>query len=175
MSPRLVRAVGPDDHSTGAADASITLLEYGDFECPHCGHAYPIVKEVLERLGTDICFVFRNFPLSESHPHAQHAAEASEAAAAQDEYWAMHDTLFENQDALEDADLAEYAEKLELDVDRFVEELETGAYEGDVREDFNSGVRSGVNGTPTFFVNGERFDGDWSDPAAFAQALMGMR
>ena len=172
MSPRLRKAVDADDHSTGPEDAPITLVEYGDFECPHCGRAYPIVKAVQDHLGNQLRFVFRNFPISESHPHAENAAEASEAAAAQDRYWQMHDMLFENQNALEDVDLVSYAEEIGLDVERFERELENGTYTNDVAEDFSTGVRSGVNGTPTFFVNGERFDGDWTDPSVFAQSLL---
>jgi protein-disulfide isomerase len=130
---------------------------------------------VRRALGDQLRFVFRNFPISESHPHAEHAAEASEAAAASDKYWEMHDTLFENQDALEDDDLIRYAADIGIDPKQFTRDLESGKYESDVAEDFSSGVRSGVNGTPTFFVNGKRFDGDWSDPRAFAQSLLDAR
>ena len=172
MSPRLRKAVDEHDHSAGPENAPTTLVEYGDFECPHCGRAYPIVKAVRASLGNQLRFVFRNFPISESHPHAEHAAEASEAAAVQDRYWQMHDMLFENQDNLEDAALVAYAERIGLDVARFADELGSGMYTDAVAEDFSTGVRSGVNGTPTFFVNGERFDGDWSDPGLFAAALV---
>ena len=116
MSPRLRKAVDEHDHSAGPENAPTTLVEYGDFECPHCGRAYPIVKAVRASLGNQLRFVFRNFPISESHPHAEHAAEASEAAAVQDRYWQMHDMLFENQDNLEDAALVAYAERIGLDV-----------------------------------------------------------
>jgi len=171
MSPRLRKAVDREDHSAGPEDAPITLVEYGDFECPYCGQAYPIVKAIQSQLGDQLRFVFRNFPITGSHPHAQHAAEASEAAAAQNHYWEMHDTLFENQSALEDRDLLRYAEDLGLNVNDFRMELESGVYAADVEEDVSTGVRSGVNGTPTFFVNGERFDGDWTDADSFARAL----
>jgi protein-disulfide isomerase len=163
---------GQDDHSMGPENAPITLVEYGDFECPHCGRAYPIVKEVQRVLGDRLRFVFRNFPISESHPHAEHAAEASEAAAAQGKYWEMHDVLFENQDALSDRHLIAYAGDIGVDVTQFTRDLENGSYANDVAEDFSSGVRSGVNGTPTFFVNGVRFDGDWSDADSFARSLI---
>ena len=172
MSPRLTKAVDRDDHSTGPENAPITLVEYGDFECPHCGRAYPIVKAVQQSLGNQLRVVFRHFPIRESHPHAEHAAEAAEAAAAQDRFWPMHDMLFENQDALEDSDLVAYADEIGVDTARFEEELVSGMYVSRVDEDFSTGVRSGVNGTPTFFVNGERFDGDWSNPDVFAQALL---
>jgi protein-disulfide isomerase len=172
MSPRLTKPVGPDDYSSGPDDAPITLVEYGDYECPHCGRAYPIVKAVQKRLGDRLRFVFRNFPLSESHPHAENAAESAEAAGAQGRFWQMHDTLFENQEALEDEDLVRYASELRLDVDRFIAELESGEYTSAVAEDFSSGIRSGVNGTPTFFINGERFDGNWTEAGGFSDALL---
>lgn len=168
---RLTPPVGADDHIAGPADAPVTLVEYGDFECPYCGMAYPIVKSLQRKLGPRLRFVYRNFPLRESHPHAEHAAEAAEAAAVQGRYWPMHDTLFEHQDALEDADLITYARQLGLDAERVARELEAGTHAARVRRDFLSGVRSGVNGTPTFFVNGERYDGTWSDEGRFLRVL----
>ncbi len=170
-SARLAPPVGPDDHIAGPPDAPVTLVEYGDYECPYCGMAYPIVKAIHRRLGNRLRFVFRNFPLKEAHPHAYHAAEAAEAAAAQGKFWEMHDVIFEHQHALEDDDLARYARGLGLDGDRIAEALETGTYTRNVRDDFRSGVRSGVNGTPTFFINGERYDGPWADEGAFHSAL----
>jgi protein-disulfide isomerase len=149
------------DHVQGRPDAPVTLLEYGDYECPHCGRAYPIVKEVQQRLGRQLRFVFRNFPLSEIHPHAQHAAEAAEAAAAQRRFWEMHDLLFEHQRALADGDLVAYARRLDLEVEQFERELGEHMHRRRVREDFLSGIRSGVNGTPTFFINGVRHDDAW--------------
>jgi len=149
------------DHIQGPVDAPATLLEYGDYECPFCGAAYPIVKEVQSRLGDQLRFVFRNFPITTSHPHAELAAEAAEAADAQGKFWEMHDLLYESQKHLEAADLHRYAEQLGLDVDRFDDELARHAHADRVREDFMSGVRSGVNGTPTFYVNGVRHDGDY--------------
>jgi len=146
------------DHIQGPADAPVTLVEYGDYECPYCGAAYPIVKEVQARMGDRLRFVFRNFPISTSHPHAEHAAEAAEAAGAQGRFWEMHDLLYENQQHLSDPDLVGYAEKLGLDVRRFEEELTAQVHAARVHEDFMSGVRSGVNGTPTFYVNGGRYD-----------------
>ncbi len=171
MSPRLVTPVNDADHAAGEADAAITLVEYGDFECPHCGRAHPILQQLQEKMGADLRLVFRNFPVRESHPHAEHAAEAAESAARQGKFWAMHDQLFEHQDALDDDDLLDYAAAIGLDPDAVAEDLEAGTYEAKVREDFMDGVRSGVNGTPTFFVNGERFDGDWEDPDIFEQGL----
>ena len=146
------------DHFQGPADAAVTLVEYGDYECPFCGAAYPIIKEVQARTGEVLRFVFRNFPITTSHPHAEQAAEAAEAAAAQDNFWEMHDALYENQKRLRDEDLRAYAEELGLDVERFAGELGEHVHEERVHEDFLSGVRSGVNGTPTFYVNGVRHD-----------------
>jgi protein-disulfide isomerase len=146
------------DHIQGPADAPVTLVEYGDFECPYCGAAYPIIKQVQALMGERLRFVFRHFPITTSHPHAEHAAEASEAAASQGRFWPMHDLLFENQKNLEDRHLHAYAERLGLDVERFDAELAGHVHAARVREDFMSGVRSGVNGTPTFYVNGVRHD-----------------
>src|SRR5678815_3060876 len=139
---RLTMPVGPRDHAQGPADAPVTLVEYGDYECPHCGRAYPIVKEVQRRLGSTLRFVFRNFPLSESHPHAQHAAEAAEGAATQGRFWEMHDVLFEHQRALDDAHLVGYAVTLGLDTKTFEQALHAHVHKSRVREDFMSGVRS---------------------------------
>jgi len=157
----LTLPVGERDHMLGPVDASVTLVEYGDFECPHCGRAYPIVKQIQRRLGRRLRFVFRHFPLRESHPHAEHAAEAAEAAGAEGKFWEMHDRLFERQFALDDDYLIEYAGDLGLDAARVGRELAAGTYAPRVREDFRSGVTSGVNGTPTFFINGLRYDESW--------------
>jgi protein-disulfide isomerase len=146
------------DHIQGPADAAVTLVQYGDYECPYCGEAYPIIKEVQARLGDSLRFVFRNFPITTSHPHAERAAEAAEAAAAQGKFWEMHDLLYENQRRLRDEDLHTYAERLGLDVELFDKEMADHAHAERVREDFMSGVRSGVNGTPTFYINGARHD-----------------
>jgi protein-disulfide isomerase len=146
------------DHIDGPADAAVTLVEYGDYECPYCGAAYPIVKEVQQRMGQKLRFVFRNFPITTSHPHAEQAAETAEAAAVQDKFWEMHDVLYENQRRLDDPALHGYAEQVGLDVERFDKELAEHAHAGRVHDDFMSGVRSGVNGTPSFYINGVRHD-----------------
>ena len=159
----LVVPVGATDHTRGPATAPVTLVEYGDFECPHCRRAYPILKEVQSRLGSRLRFVFRNFPLTKVHEHAEHAAEVAEAAAAQGRFWEMHDRLFERQFALEDEHLIEYAQELGLDAARVARELAAHTYQARVRDDFIGGVRSGANGTPTFFINGIRFDGSWDE------------
>lgn len=168
---RLTPAVSDQDHAAGPAYAPVTLVEYGDYECPYCGMAYPIVKSLQRELGAQLRFVFRNFPLAEAHPHARHAAQAAEAAAAQGKFWEMHDILFEHQSALEDSDLIGYARSLGLDAERVARELEAGTYAKRVREDFRNGMRSGVNGTPTFFINGERYDDSWMNEKKFVSAL----
>jgi protein-disulfide isomerase len=149
-------------------------VEYGDYECPHCGRAHPIVKRFHRALGTSLRFVFRNFPLREMHPHAEQAAEAAESVGARGgeaKFWTMHDLLFEHQDALEETDLLGYAAAAGADPQGVADDLALRVYEPRVRADFRSGTRSGVNGTPTFFVNGRRYDGDWADATAFAAAL----
>jgi protein-disulfide isomerase len=156
---RLRVPVGPGDHIQGIAQARVTLVEYGDFECPYCGSAYLLLKEVQGRMGESLRFVFRNFPLVEAHPHALAAAEAAEAAGAQGQFWPMHDMLYEHQSALGLAHLRAYAKNLTLDEARFAHDLETHAFRARVEEDFRGGVRSGVNGTPTLFVNEVRYDG----------------
>jgi protein-disulfide isomerase len=166
------------DHRAGPEAAPATLVEYGDYQCPYCGQAYPIVQKVQKELGPRLQFVFRNFPLTELHPQAEHAAETAEAAAVQGKFWEMHGMLFEHQRALDDAHLLHYAKELGLDVERARRELESGAHFDRVRSDFRSGVRSGVNGTPTFFVNGQRLDGPWDFEglmAAISAAAAGSR
>jgi len=156
---RLTPPLGPRDHTTGSPDAIVTLVEYGDFECPHCGAAYPIVKAIQQAMGSKLLFAYRHFPLTRVHPHAEHAAEIAEAAGQHGKFWPMHDLLFENQDALEDEQLVGYAEALKIDPEWAAAALAEGLFEPRVREDFASGVRSGVNGTPTFFINGFRYEG----------------
>ena len=169
-APHLTLPVGPRDHIQGPADAPLTLVEYGDFECPYCGQAYPIVKQVQQRFGDRLRFVFRNFPLTEMHPHAEHAAEAAEIADTKGQFWPMHDVLFEHQRALDDTHLVHYAQQLGLESNQFAQALAAGAAGAKIQEDFRSGVRSGVNGTPTFFINGVRFDDSW-DAENLAAAL----
>jgi protein-disulfide isomerase len=163
--PRLTVPVGERDHLRGSPTASVTLVEYGDYECPYCGTAHPIVNEVQRVMGDDLLFAFRHFPLTQVHPHAGIAAEAAEAAGAQGRFWEMHDLLFEHQDRLTPPDLLRYAGALGLDLDRFAAELESHVHAPRVREDFLSGIRSGVNGTPTFFINDVRYNGSFELPA----------
>jgi protein-disulfide isomerase len=166
----LTLPVSERDHRQGPLTAPATLVEYGDYECPYCGMAHPIVKELKRRLGDQLCFVYRHFPLTQVHQHAEIAAESAEAAGAQGQFWQMHDTLFEHQRALDDVHLVHYANALQLDTDRFKLELAQHLYANRVNEDFLSGVRSGVNGTPTFFVNGLRYDGSY-DLASLLTAI----
>lgn len=161
FAPRLVLPVSPRDHIRGPASAPVTLVEYGDYECPYCGDASAAVDELRSEAGDSLCFVFRNFPLTEVHPHAEHAAEIAEAAATHDKFWAMYDMLYAHQDTLDDQHLAEYAIALGMPASDIRTALAKHAYLNRVHEDFLSGVRSGVNGTPTFFVNGVRHDGSF--------------
>ena len=163
---RLTLPVGKRDHMQGDANAPVTLVEYGDYECPHCGHAYPIIKRVQKRLGNRLCFVFRNFPLNEIHPNAEHAAEAAESVGAnggEEAFWEMHDLIFENQKSLGGPMLGRLATEAGVDADAVLTDLSSQRFRDRVREDFMSGVRSGVNGTPTFFINGIRYDGSWDE------------
>ncbi len=161
-SAKLTLPVSERDHVQGSATAPVTLVEYGDYECPHCGRAYPMVEELRRKFGDQLRFAFRNFPLTQIHQYAEIAAESAEAAAAQDRFWEMHHALFTHQDALDTSHLVHYAERLGLDTERFSSELTAHTFQARVREDFMSGVRSGVNGTPTFFINGLRYDGPFS-------------
>jgi protein-disulfide isomerase len=166
----LTLPVGSRDHAQGPIDAQVTLVEYGDYECPHCGYAYGIVKAVQKHFGPMMRFVFRNFPLREMHPHAEAAAEAAEAAGAQGKFWEMHDYIFENQAQLGGSALAHHAQRLALDMARWAADVRQNAFIERIQEDFLSGMRSGVNGTPTFFINGRRHDGLF-DEKSLVQAM----
>jgi len=146
--------VNHTDHILGPASAKVTIVEYGDFECPSCGQAYPAVKILLKRFGDRVRFVFRHFPLLEVHPHAELAAEAAEAAGAQHKFWQMHDLLFENQLHLKANNLRQYAQRAELDLERYDYEMKEHLYLQRVHEHIDSGVKSGVRSTPGFFVDG---------------------
>ena len=153
--------VSERDHMQGNPAAQIELVEFGDYQCQHCGHAYPIIREVQAALGDQLKFVFRNFPLAEIHPQATLAAVATEAANRQGKYWEMHDIIFENQQQLKMQHLVEYAKRIGLDAAQFEKDMADGELMEIVDNDFESGVRSGVNGTPTFFVNGHKYAGNW--------------
>lgn len=162
--------VGEHDHAEGTPNARVTLVEYGDFQCPSCGSAFATLEQVRRAFGPNLRFVFRHFPLRSSHPFALGAAKAAEAAAAQGKFWPMYRRLFERQTRLAEADLLRHAEKLGLDLGRFEEDMSSRAVEVRIREDLASGARSGVNGTPTFFIEGERYTGP-HERAALIDAL----
>lgn len=153
--------VSEKDHMEGNPDALIELVEYGDYQCPHCGKAYPIVKRMQEALGDKLKFIFRNFPLAKIHPEATMAAIATEAAARQGKYWEMHDIIFENQEYLDRDSLFEMAGEFDLDMEKFALDMDDPALAQKVESDFESGIRSGVNATPTFFINGEKYNNGW--------------
>ena len=168
--------VGPNDHAQGPADAPVTLVEYGDYQCPYCGQAYPIIKALQARFGARLRFVFRNMPLKNAHPQAELAAEAAEAAALQDKFWEMHDMLYEHQRELGAVFVTNAAARLHLDLDAFSKGMVSAGVRERVQHDFMDGVRSGVNGTPTFFINGTRFDDSWDEEtlgAAIEHAVKG--
>jgi protein-disulfide isomerase len=159
---RLRVPVSKHDHQEGPKDAPLVLLEYGDYECPHCGQAYWTVKHLQETLNQDLHFVFRNFPLTQIHPNAMNAARAAEAAGLQGKFRPMHDIIFEHQDSLDVLSLLSYAETLDLDMDQFNQDMVSAEVEQKVLQDMENGTRSGVNGTPTFFVNNFRWEGELS-------------
>jgi protein-disulfide isomerase len=149
------------DHVLGQETAPITFVEYGDYECPHCALAHPIVDHVQQYFGERMRFVFRHFPMAEIHPHAGIAAESAEFAGAMGLFWDMHDALFANQSSLSLPTIFLIAEQLGLSETALRNALETGQYRNKVRNDFMGGIRSGVNGTPAFFINGVRHDGGY--------------
>jgi len=163
MKVQLKPVVSSNDHIQGNASAALELVEYGDYQCPFCGAAYPIIKNIQRKLGNDLKFVFRNFPLAEMHPNAFMAAVAAEAAALQNKFWKMHDIIYENQQALTWDDLFAYAKAIGLDLDRFKKDISKQEVVDKVENDFESGVRSGVNGTPSFYINGKKYNGDYEE------------
>jgi protein-disulfide isomerase len=167
----LASPVSAADHAQGATDAKVTLVEYGDYQCPYCGAAYQVIKAVQKRMGARMRFVFRNFPLNQAHPYAELAAEAAEAAGAQGKFWEMHDALYENQAQLGQPLIETLVKRLKLDAGQFETDLETRKFQSHVKRDFMGGVRSGVNGTPGFFINGERYDESWDEELLSAALL----
>lgn len=159
----LKKAVSNSDHIQGNPDSDLEIVEYADYQCPACGAAYPVLKEMMRKYENNIKFVFRNFPLAESHQYARPAAIAAEAASVQNKFWEMHDAIYENQQDLNENFLLELAEKLNLDVDQFKTDYQKSELADKVDYDFESGLMSGVNGTPSFFVNGKKFDGGAED------------
>ena len=156
------------DHLRGDLSRPIQLVEFGDYQCPFCGQAEPVIRALVQSFGDQLCFAFRNFPIVGSHPHAQLAAEAAEAAGAQGQFWPMHDLLFENQHALDASHLRQYAQQLGLDMGRFDADLRAHRFLPKIRADLHSGAISGVAGTPTFFINGLRHDGSYDFDTLYA-------
>jgi protein-disulfide isomerase len=167
----LIVPVSAHDHIRGPVNAPLTLVEYGDFQCPHCAAAYPEVAAIANELSDSLRLVFRHFPLAQVHPQAQRAAEAAEAAASQGRFWEMAPLLYENQEELDDHSLGRYAKKAGLNLKRFKKELSSGVHAARVRADYLGGVRSGVDGTPTFFINGKRYEGSFKSEAIVAALL----
>lgn len=153
--------VNNKDHVQGNTNAKIELVEYGDYQCPYCGQAYYELKKIQKELGNDLKFVFRNFPLTNMHEHALNAAITAEVAGNFGKFWKMHDILFENQDALDDKHLIKYAEQLDIDTQEFESKFTESEYETKIEGDLESGLRSGVNGTPSFFINGQKYNGNY--------------
>ncbi len=159
QSATLTPPVSERDHVAGGADALVTLVEYGDYQCPYCGAAYPVVRRVQKALGARLRFVFRNFPLTQAHPYALVAAQAAEAAALQGKFWEMHDFIYEHQDELEPDALPLWAMRVGLALEEFGTALKRREITQRIKEDRASGIHSGVNGTPCFFINNARYDG----------------
>jgi protein-disulfide isomerase len=157
----LVVPVSEQDHSQGPATAAVTLVQYGDYECPYTRQSTHVVQALQQQLGDQLRFVFRNFPLTEIHPHALHAALAAEAAAAQGKFWEMHDSIFHHQHTLTDADLSRFAEVVGLDMQQYARDMTDQRTLARIEEDVEGGERSGVQGTPTFFINGVLYLGSW--------------
>src|SRR5215469_14364631 len=165
---RLLVPVSERDHCQGPETAAVTLVQYGDYECPYTRRSTWVVQAIQQQLGDQLRFVFRNFPLTEIHPHALHAALAAEAAAVQGKFWQMHDYIFHHQHTLEDADLAHFAETVGLDLQQYARALAEQRALARIEEDVESGERSGVQGTPTFFINGVMYRGSWEHDALLA-------
>lgn len=159
--PKLTPPVSKNDHVQGLPGASIELVEYGDFQCPYCGAAYPVVKEIQNSFGENMRFIFRHFPLAEIHQYAVPAAIAAEAAARQHRFWEMHDLIYEKQSLLNEYALQEFAMNLGLNITAFKADMVDPVLAEKVETSFESGVRSGVNGTPSFFINGHKYNGSY--------------
>ncbi len=153
-----------NDHVQGPFDAPVEIIEYADYQCPYCKNAHYVIKEIHKQLGDNLKFIFRNFPLTDMHPYALHAAMAAEIAGGQNKFWEMHDTLYDNQDALDDYYLLQYAKDLNLDIDKFEKDFKDKKYLRKIQDDFESGTKNGVQGTPAFFINGKQYNGNWMSP-----------
>lgn len=158
---RLQVPVSAQDHIQGPANAPLTLVEYGDFECPHCGMAHTVVKRLEKHFGDRMRFVYRNFPLTQIHPMAEPAAEAAEFAGANGKYWPMHDAIFEHQRSLSPELLTGLASRLQLDPEELASAVDEQRFIDKISEDVEGGEQNGVHGTPTFFINGQQYQGPW--------------
>jgi protein-disulfide isomerase len=165
-----VMKIDDNDHVLGSPDADLTIVEYGDYQCPYTARAHGVLSNLRDELGDRMCLVYRHLPLSQLHPFAEIAAEAAEAAGTQGQFWEMHDALFENQDKLEPEALAVLAESLDLDIKRFRDDMVARRYRARVQADAQRGHADGASGTPTFFITGERYHGD-SDEASLTRAV----
>jgi protein-disulfide isomerase len=161
MNPKLTLAapITEKDHAQGPADAPVTLVEYGDYECPYCLYAFPLVKQIRQAMDGRLRFIFRHFPQNTIHAHAGVAAQVAEAAGAQGQFWAMHDLLYEHQKELGEIDFSRFAIRLGLELYKFQSDLSSERFARHVEADFRGGVRSGVKGTPAFFIKGVRYEG----------------
>lgn len=173
--PELAMPVTAVDHAIGPATAPVTLVEYGDYECPYTRAAYLSINELIESYGNTLRFVYRHFPISFLHSHAETAAEASEAAGAEGKFWEMHSVLLMNQDSLDPESLISYARVLKLDLDAFIYALGSGMYESRIGRDVRSGMESGVRGTPTFFINGRRYSGSYDAQTLYTAIKLALK
>jgi protein-disulfide isomerase len=173
LASKLNPPVNKNDHSQGLEHAPLVLVEYGDYQCPHCGAAYPIIKDIQQQFGKKLRFIFRNFPLSEAHEYAFQAAMAAEAAGRQKKFWEMHDILYEHQESLEKEKLLKYAKILGLSMKEFEKDLHDTTLAEIIEADFESGIRSGVNGTPSFYMNGVKYEGSY-DSGSMSEILLGL-
>ncbi len=171
MSKKLTPPLNKKDHIQGSPNALIELVEFGDYQCPHCGIAYRIIKEIQKALDNKLKFIFRNFPLSEAHPYALPAAIAAEAAGKQNQFWEMHDIIYENQLALSEVAFFKFAKVLGLSIPAFEKDLQDESLVKKIEADFESGIKSGVNGTPSFFINGYKYEGSYD----FESLLQGIQ
>jgi protein-disulfide isomerase len=162
MPSKLRPPLHEQDHVWGRPDAPVMLMEFGDYQCPHCAKAHPVVKQLQEKYADKIKFAFRHFPMSQTHPQAKAAAIAAEAAGRQDKFWEMHDMIFEHQATLDEQAFLPFAQALQLDMEAFQKDLADESLAAKVEADFESGVRSGVNGTPSFYINDVKYTGDYS-------------
>jgi protein-disulfide isomerase len=166
---RLFIPISDHDHIQGSMELSVVLVEYGDYQCPFCREVHKMIQEIQQQIP--LCFVFRHFPQIQIHPHAQKAAEAAEAASVQNKFWQMHNALFEHQSVLNDGYLLEYANAIQLDIDRFLRDMTTHIYAEQVIQNVQEGMQNGISSTPTLFINGERYRNTWDTQTLLAEII----